>query len=98
MAGTADPGIVVTYTPAPPVRFITANFPQPQNSEYRCASGSTVAGSHLSGTPSARTSYNSGSTWIFGVASFSFISRLPILRQLRTGSSDLLRQYPVATP
>ena len=39
-----------------------------QNKKYRCASGSTVAGSQVRSSPSARTSYVCESTSITGVA------------------------------
>ena len=48
------------------------------------ASGSTFAGVERSCSPSAVTTYVSGSTVILGSASLSFMSRLPIDRHRRT--------------
>src|SRR5690242_8105770 len=61
-----------------------------QNRKYLCASGSTWAGSHVSNSPFARTSYVSGSTVIFGNALFHFKSRLLIFRQPFTASTRLV--------
>src|SRR5690606_15999401 len=60
-----------------------------QNKKYLCAIGSTSAGSHVMSSPSTRTSYVSGFTSIRGVLSLRIISFLPMLRQLRTGSTRL---------
>src|ERR1700744_2954035 len=49
-----------------------------QNRKYRWAIGSTCAGSHVRSTPSARTSYVSGSTSMLGVASLLIIDALPM--------------------
>ena len=51
-----------------------------QNKKYRCASGSTLAGSQVSNAPSARTTYVSGSTSMTGSASFKTRSFLPMRR------------------
>src|SRR6478609_10093548 len=49
-----------------------------QNKKYRCASGSTFAGSQTSSSPSAVTAYVSGSTRMSGVASLWMSDFLPI--------------------
>src|SRR5262249_39969902 len=49
-----------SYFPGPPQNN--------QNRKYRCAIGNTLAGSQVSSSPSARTSYVSGSTSICGMA------------------------------
>ena len=67
-----------------------------QNRKYRCASGSTVAGSERRTSPSAVTAYVSGSTVMTGSASFSFMSRLPSVRQPRTATSRLPTRYRLA--
>ena len=65
----------------PPGKYGGARLVPPhQNRKYRWAIGSTRAGSHVRLSPSARTTYVSGSTSILGSASFQIMSRLPIRR------------------
>src|SRR2546429_7846995 len=65
--------------------------PPYQKRKYRCAIGRTRAGSHVSRSPSARTTYVSGSTSIRGNALLWIISRLPIERHLPTATARRAR-------
>src|SRR5215813_6302728 len=68
------------------------HFEMHQNKKYRCAIGNTAAGSHVNNSPSARTSYVSGSTSSFGVAELCAMFAFPILRQFSTGQSVFTRR------
>lgn len=65
--------------------------------KYLLARGSSCAGRLFNTTPSARTSYVSGSTSIFGHALFQIISSLLKPLHFKTGSTHLLRPYSVPT-
>src|SRR5438552_15070105 len=69
-----------------------------QKRKYRCAIGSTRAGSHVSRASSARTSYVSASTSIRGSASLWIMSRLPIVRQCETATARRVRPRRRGTP
>src|SRR5262249_31095186 len=61
--------------------------PAHQNRKYRCAIGSTAAGSLVRCSPSAYTAYVAGSTSTRGKAALWTMSRLPSCRVLRTAST-----------
>src|SRR5262249_3711848 len=63
-----------------------------QNKKYLCVIGSASAGSHVNSSPSARTSYVSGSTSILGVAELWIMSALPMARQFSTAQIVFARR------
>ena len=63
---------------------VTTDRATTQNRKYRCASGSTSAGSRAQHFAVGGDDVGLGSTVICGSASFSFMSRLPSVRQPRT--------------
>ena len=64
-----------------------------QNRLYNCVSGSFFAGLDVMLTPSAFTSYVSGSTVISGVLSLNTMSFFPMFRQFSTGTTVFYRPY-----
>src|SRR5688572_29221316 len=62
-------------------------FSSRQNKKYRCAIGRIAMGLQVKMSPSAFTTYVSGFTSMRGKVSFSFISRLPMLRHFFTATT-----------
>src|ERR1044071_2520623 len=72
--------------------------PNHQKRKYLWARGRTLAGSDFSVSPSAVTTYVSGSTVIAGSASLSFMSRLVSGRHLSTAARRLPARSVFAIP
>ena len=70
----------------------------PQKTKYPCPNGNVSAGSALNTFPSASTVYASGSTFIFGMRSFHFISFFPMFLQFFTASIRFFSPYSDILP
>ena len=82
----------INYYPLP------TSLPHPQKTKYPCPNGNVSAGSALNTFPSASTVYASGSTFIFGMRSFHFISFFPMFLQFFTASIRFFSPYSDILP